>query len=128
MSEQGVNGRFTATEFDKQVHRILTAALFKNIGQKSFTGFLVKNAFFFKQGKSVTGQDFRPFVAVITRRITAGKNMRKTMGKAVEFGRLNNGNLGSDLLQNFIDAAAFFRIVILVNSKIKQAEFQLSVP
>src|SRR5690606_40024727 len=75
---------FATAEIDKQFHGRLTATLLQDFTQKTFAGLCVEDAFFFKTGEGIGGQDFGPFVTVVTSSVTTGKYVTEAVLKTIE--------------------------------------------
>lgn len=84
MPQQRINARLTTAKFDEQIHRLARAALFEDGVEKLQAGGAIEYAVLFELGERVGRQHFGPFIAVVTGRVTAGKDVREAVRKAVE--------------------------------------------
>ncbi len=124
--EQGIDGRFTPTKGDVEFHGIAGATLFQDMLAEGAASRGIEDALFLEQGKGIGGQDLGPFVAVVARRVTAGKDVGKAMGEAVEGRRFEGGDLITDLVQDLGDASAASRVVFQVDAEVEEGEFELA--
>ena len=88
--QQRIHARFAATEGDKARHAGAAAAGREDFVAEAGTGRRVEDTFFFKSREAVRREDFRPFVAVIARRIAAREDMAELHREAVC--RIGGGN------------------------------------
>src|SRR5690606_40498884 len=93
--------------------------------QKSFAGLCVEDAFFFKTGEGIGGQDFGPFVTVVTSSVTTGKYVTEAVLKTIECRRRHNRNFAAHLIEDGLRALWFGRIVFRMETEVEQCELQL---
>ena len=107
MPEQGLYIRFVAAEAFKKHHWRRATAFLQDVMQKVPAGVSIEYAFFFKSAKGIGRQNFRPFVTVVAGGVPTGKDMRKTVGKAVKFGGCNERYFITHRIQNSLNINAF---------------------
>ena len=82
MAQQGVDGWLAAAEIDEQFHGFAGTALFQDAAEELLPVSRSKMPRLLEVGEGVGGQHFRPFVAVIARRVTAGEDMGEAVRRS----------------------------------------------
>src|SRR5690606_16038023 len=99
MAQQRLDTRFAATEIDKQLHRFATATLGQDLVAELAPGFRIEHALFLEARECIRRQHFGPLVAVVTGRITTGKNMAEAVLEAVEVRWKNYRHIPAHLIE-----------------------------
>jgi len=126
MLQQRINRRFTPAKRLERRRRGPRTPDLQDFAQKAPTRDRIEQAGFLEGRKGVGGKDFRPFVAVIARRITTRENVRKAIGKAIPGRRMDHRHLGPHLLQDFLHTGAGGGIEIAMQTQIEQGQLDLT--
>ncbi len=95
---------FAAAEFDERLERIAAAAARQDAVEETRGGRAVEGAWPKECAEGIGGQHLGPLVAVVTRGVAAGEDVREAVRVAVPFRDARHGDLGAHFGQQLVQA------------------------